>query len=507
MSRNLYIIVFSVLAFAMTVSCEQTKVEEPDADISLSVTPSSEGLLEFKDGDVVGVYASEGNSISNVRFLNNEKFTKRDSLFTSSRAIGCPEQSTLFSVYWPFVMDGIAAGSDSRKVSVSTDQSSFENYANSDFLLGTAMWEPGAEPVVPVVLTRTMAKVDIAVNTGGNTELDMTAASLSFKLNSSAMVSFSSGTVSSPSDETYIIPFGSLSLNENGKYDGLSFITVPQSVVAGQECVNVTLGDESVLLPIAGAIDFQSGMQYHIELLIDRLGVDYTLDFTIVEEPWTDGLDTEANVGIEGGDELETVTDIDNNQYPVVRIGKKLWMATNLIVTKFNDGTEIPLQLSNTDWYEAAWGMAPAYSYFEMNDANIEKYGLYYNWHTVQSGKLCPEGWRMPAKADYDELIETLGGAQAAHPAMKAESGWVDMSYQELPEYQGTNSSGFNGVPAGWRLDGGNFSNAREFAYFWTSSESDEYRSVGVVLASENTEVIFSDFHRGTGMAVRCVKY
>ena len=103
--------------------------------------------------------------------------------------------------------------------------------------------------------------------------------------------------------------------------------------------------------------------------------------------------------------------------------------------------------------------------------------------------------------------METLGGVQAAHPAMKATSGWVDMNYQELPQYQGTNSSGFNGVPAGWRLDGGDFRNAREFAYFWTSTVFEDYHSYGVVLASENTEVLFTDFHRGIGMAVRCVKY
>ncbi len=507
MNIKAFIIAFAILSCMMAVSCEKTPAEELPVNIALSVTASSDGMLEFKDGDVVGVYASEGNSISNERFLNNEKFTKQDSIFSSSRSIGCPEQSTLFSVYWPFTMDGVASGNDTRTVSVAEDQSSFENYVNSDFLLGTAVWEPGAEPVIPVMLNRAMAKVNISVNTGGSLDADISAASLSFRLNTSAVVSLSSGTVSSPSDEALTVPYGSLTLNEDGKYDGLSFITVPQDVTADKEFVNVTLGDESVALPLGKAVEFKSGMQYHIELLIDRLGVDYKLDFTISEEPWTDGIDVDDNVGIEGGDDLEYVTDIDNNQYPVVRIGKKLWMAENLVVTRFNDGTDIPLRLSSTEWYEAAFSETPGYSYFEMNDVNIEKYGLYYNWHAVESGKLCPKGWRMPTLADYEEMVETLGGVQAAHPAMKATSGWVDMNYQELPQYQGTNSSGFNGVPAGWRLDGGDFRNAREFAYFWTSTVFEDYHSYGVVLASENTEVLFTDFHRGIGMAVRCVKY
>ena len=91
----------------------------------------------------------------------------------------------------------------------------------------------------------------------------------------------------------------------------------------------------------------------------------------------------EPGGGGETGDHVISngATDADGNQYNTVVLGNQEWMAENLRVTHYADGTAIPMgtdgQWSDTDPYR----YAPA-----GDEANVELWGYLYNWPAVMHG-------------------------------------------------------------------------------------------------------------------------
>ena len=75
----------------------------------------------------------------------------------------------------------------------------------------------------------------------------------------------------------------------------------------------------------------------------------------------------------------------------------------------------------------------------------------------------------MPTIDEIRMTIELLGGEDIAGDRMKSDSGWKYKG-EENPAYQGTNSSGFNGLPAGSREDNGAYWQFESYGYWWSSS-------------------------------------
>jgi len=115
-----------------------------------------------------------------------------------------------------------------------------------------------------------------------------------------------------------------------------------------------------------------------------------------------------------------TVTDIDGNVYEIVPIGDQVWMAENLKVTHYNDGSEIPTGYSNSEWTELETGAYAVYptddeaSQSTCGDDCADVYGNLYNWYVVDNDMgVCPDGWHVPSDAEYTVLTDYLGGTSA----------------------------------------------------------------------------------------------
>ena len=196
------------------------------------------------------------------------------------------------------------------------------------------------------------------------------------------------------------------------------------------------------------------------------------------------------------------VKDIDGNIYKTVKIGSQEWMAENLKVTKFNDGTSIPF-LTKENWKE--WSNpAPDYCWYNDNETtNKNIYGALYNWYAVNTGKLCPIGWHVPSDDEWNTLITFLGGWEVAGGKLM-ESG---TSHWESPNTSATNETGFTALPGGLRNNTIIYRNIGVSGHWWSSTENDsKYSSAKskVIESDGNVSNYNDDLVRN--LSVRCLK-
>ncbi len=193
------------------------------------------------------------------------------------------------------------------------------------------------------------------------------------------------------------------------------------------------------------------------------------------------------------------ITDIDGNTYNTIQIGSQTWMKENLKTTKYRDGTSITYISSNSSWQNTTSG---AYCNYDNNSSNANIYGRLYNWYAVNNNKkICPNGWHIPTDADWNILINYLGGENVAGGKMK-EAGTVHWQ----TNVGGTNSSGFTALPSGYRLISGSYDGINSTTYFWSSTLSYANAVKTKKLYSSGIKVISDDVAYNWGSPCRCVK-
>ncbi|MEN8858235.1 MAG: fibrobacter succinogenes major paralogous domain-containing protein [Flavobacteriaceae bacterium] len=179
-----------------------------------------------------------------------------------------------------------------------------------------------------------------------------------------------------------------------------------------------------------------------------------------------------------------SVTDIDQNTYNTVTLGNQVWMAENLKVTRFNDGTNLTQSTSSQFWYSNDNVNNSLYSSIEG--------GVYYNSSVVNANyNICPQGWRIPTLNDWEILISNLDYADAP----------VRNLMSSIYEWQ------LDGVPNGFNLKLYGAISADGVWYNFGQSTSLWLSNYKVAFEKSNPNYSLEEFSYGDkGVCIRCIK-
>lgn len=198
------------------------------------------------------------------------------------------------------------------------------------------------------------------------------------------------------------------------------------------------------------------------------------------------------------------VADAEGNRYETQSIGNQVWMKENLRTLRYRNGDPIPTGLSDSVWASITYGACS----LQGSSGNDTAFGLLYNWYAASDSRgLCPQGFHVPADAEWTILENFLGGRNAAGGKLKA-TGTVEAGdgFWLSPNTGASNSSGFSGLPAGYRNGSGRLLSQGQFAYWWAADSADDlhawYRSLAFLNSNSNRNI--ND--KRNGQSVRCIR-
>jgi uncharacterized protein (TIGR02145 family) len=198
-----------------------------------------------------------------------------------------------------------------------------------------------------------------------------------------------------------------------------------------------------------------------------------------------------------------------------VTIGKQIWMSENLNISIFRNGDLIFEAKNPEDWKMAAEKQIPAWTYYNNDPVNGEKFGKLYNWFAVNDLRgLAPEGWHIPTDEEWSVLSDFLGGNKNSANKLKQNEGW------NLPGYKrgnGSNESGFGAKPGGYCYyfdsSPSTFEQIGAYGCWWSSTKKVKPLSAYTISMRNFTfwgwvdnSLIRSNHPLVNGYSVRCLK-
>ena len=215
--------------------------------------------------------------------------------------------------------------------------------------------------------------------------------------------------------------------------------------------------------------------------------------------------------------------------YETAIIGEDCWFAENLRSWAYANGDGIPTGLSDLEWENTDLGAVAEYGGGCVTSSSSTwcnlwlELGLLYNWYAVEDERgLCPSGWHVSTDTDWITLEIALGMSEEEANStgfrgtdqgtqIKSTNSYPNVVtwYEGGGGMDGTNTSGFNALPAGRRNGSGGFGGFAEIttrARYWTSSSSDDDGAWVRTLSHDTETVRRYSFHKDYGQSVRCIK-
>ncbi len=225
-----------------------------------------------------------------------------------------------------------------------------------------------------------------------------------------------------------------------------------------------------------------------------------------------------------------TMTDIEGNTYNTVKIGDQWWMAENLKVTKYANGTSIAHITDDSEWGALGGNDSDKAYCFYNNDAGLG-YGALYTFAAATNGTphsgsghvqgVCPDGWHLPSDSEWTQLENYMiangynyDGTTTGNKigkALASQTGWKSSAQIGTGAVgnnpASNNSSGFNALPGGYRVINGLFNAVGIYGLWWSSStQGRSYPAYYRALWYSRPHLYRNDYPKLNGFSVRCVK-
>jgi uncharacterized protein (TIGR02145 family) len=159
------------------------------------------------------------------------------------------------------------------------------------------------------------------------------------------------------------------------------------------------------------------------------------------------------------GDDIEH----EGYNYSTVQIGDQCWFSENC--RYLPEVSDLSID-STTEPHYSVYGYTGTDVTAAQATSNYATYGVLYNWPAVMTEGVCPSGWHIPSDGEFTELTDFLGGYIVAGGKMK-EAGY---DHWNSPNTGATNSSGWTGLPGGYRYSD-EFGAVGNLGYWWSASE------------------------------------